>query len=215
MRNRAKLVASSPGLSRRSRSGWHSGRFIGMAGTSPAMTKWGCHEFAPATIPLRKSLRRQGNPFLSNATKTTAFGRAWQDLGSFLEDFRRGSSPDRRVGRIPDREDAEKGISVSGGYHDLGRTRHNWISLPPHHIGVCTAGSRRQRRVAKYRWLSPIPRNSHPAPAGDQPASDHRRDHRAQRACLLHGGNQPRRATGIDLRYLCGCTRWLAGSGPW
>src|SRR5258708_7578673 len=45
----AKLVASSPGLSRRSRSGWHKCPIIGMAGTSPAMTSGAATSFAPVT----------------------------------------------------------------------------------------------------------------------------------------------------------------------
>jgi hypothetical protein len=41
-------VTASPGLSRRSRSGWHKCPIIGTAGTIPAMTMWGCHEFCPS-----------------------------------------------------------------------------------------------------------------------------------------------------------------------
>src|SRR5262245_53905540 len=48
----AKLMASSPGLSRRSRSGWRSAQFVGMAGASPAMTKWELPEVLPLLIEI-------------------------------------------------------------------------------------------------------------------------------------------------------------------
>src|SRR5258706_12501626 len=74
-RNRSKAPDSSPpGLSRRSRLGGHSAQVIGMAGTSPAMTKWG----PPRVLSLLRQ-RRPGR--LEVAPREPLFERRAQQIG--------------------------------------------------------------------------------------------------------------------------------------
>jgi hypothetical protein len=68
---------------------------------------------------LRKSLRRQGTPEQFRPEKTTLFRHSYQDFGRFLEDFGRGSSRHRGLGRIPEAsanpEQRRRGVPVVKG----------------------------------------------------------------------------------------------------